>query len=453
VRRWWADLGSFALALALAAAVVLRWRSGQVTLLSSSAAPVIRVLALLIVFVQGCADKLRGKEEPAGQGAVPRPAGQGSEDMSETTGSSQQGAKDMSDGAGSGQPDEAGTSPPFVSEQAPALGPDVFPLADQAALGRYARVSADDTFHPGPAKRSALALLLVPEGAPAQDPAWAQVTSTLEELADRAGGAEGQMFRARWLAHVEARRTGGKETIADMLALLAAVEALPLYHAGLAGYVWRRAAPLPAGAMERAELLGRIERHLRACEALLRGQFETGPIEFTAWRSKAAPPVGHSGLRVPPGLLAAAQAHYPNSDAGTWATEATLELTVVTANVHLLRAGADKLLKPGQTVVLRRLDVLRAEGPATLRHDELGDMSLGAGAVVTAWDVGARFSAAGRERVRERVAAARGGDAQVLKRLEPILPAAHAEIRRAVAEKPQAPGSPGLRTLLELFDL
>ncbi|MBZ5709060.1 hypothetical protein [Nannocystis pusilla] len=448
MKRWWVDLWAFAAALALAAAVLLRWRGGQVALLSSTAAPAIRLLALLVVFVQGCADRLRGREEPAGQGAAPRPAGQDEgQEMAETTGLSQHGEKDLSDATGPSEQGDEDSAMGTGSPPAPALGPDVFPLADEAALNRWARLVTDDASLPARAKQLALALLLVPEGAPAQDPGWSQVTASLDAL------TEAQVFRARWQAHVEARRTGGKETIADALALLAAMEALPLYHAGLAGYLWRRAAPLPASATERAELLGRLERHLRACEALRRAQFETGPIEFTAWRSKAAPPAGYSGLRVPPGLLAAARSHYPNSDAGTWATQATLDLAVATPGVHLLRAGQAKPLQPGQRVTLRRLDVLWAERPATLRHDELGDMSLGAGAVVTAWDVGARFAAAGRELVRERVAAARGGDATALKGLEAILPAAHAEIRRAVAEQAQAAGSPGLRTLLELFDM
>ncbi|WP_434415587.1 hypothetical protein [Nannocystis pusilla] len=94
----------------------------------------------------------------------------------------------------------------------------------------------------------------------------------------------------------------------------------------------------------------------------------------------------------------------------------------------------------------------RAGPPAKLRHDELGDMSLGAGAVVTAWDVGQRLAGPGREQVRATVAAAQSGDAKALEPLQSILPAAHLEIRRALAEKPQALGSPGLRTLLELFD-
>ncbi|MCY0992445.1 hypothetical protein OV203_35225 [Nannocystis sp. ILAH1] len=437
MRRWWLDLGSFAVALALAAAVVLRWRRGHVALLSSTAAPAIRLLALLIVFVQGCADRLRGREEPDGQGAVP-----GSQDMSVGAGPSQQVEEDMSQGANA--PESSGTTP--------TLGPDAFPLADEAALGRWARLVADDGFAVGPGKRFALALVPVPEATPAQDPRWLQVASALEALADAAGGAEGEAFRSRWRAHVEARKAGGSETIAELQALLSSMEALPLYHAGLAGYVWRRAAPLPVSASERAELFGRIERHLRACEALLKGQFETGPIEFTAWRSKAAPPVGYSGLKVPKGLLAAAKGHYPQIDAGTWTVEATLSLTVVDAGVTLLRAGRASELQAGQRFTLGRLDVLASGRPAKLRHDELGDMSLGAGAVVTAWDVGQRLARPGSERVRAKVAAAQSDDSKALEQLQSILPAAHLEIRRALAEKPQAPGSPGLRTLLELFD-
>ncbi|MFY0542369.1 hypothetical protein [Nannocystis pusilla] len=330
MRRWWLDLGSFAVALALAAAVVLRWRRGQVTLLSSTAAPAIRLLALLIVFVQGCADRLRGREEPDGQGAVP-----GSQDMSVGAGPSQQGEEDMFQE----------TSAP--ESAAPALGPDVFPLADEAALGRWARLVADDGFDVGSGKRFALALVQVPEATPAQDPRWLQVASALEVLADAAGGTEGEAFRSRWRAHVEARKAGGSETSAELQALLSSMEALPLYHAGLAGYVWRRAAPLPASAPVRAELFGRLERHLRACEALLKGQFETGPIEFTAWRSKAAPPVGYSGLKVPKGLLAAAKGHYPQIDAGTWTTEATLTLTAVDAGVTLCARAVRRSCRPG----------------------------------------------------------------------------------------------------------
>ncbi|MFY0542370.1 hypothetical protein [Nannocystis pusilla] len=71
---------------------------------------------------------------------------------------------------------------------------------------------------------------------------------------------------------------------------------------------------------------------------------------------------------------------------------------------------------------------------------------------MTAWDIGSRLAGPGREGVQAKVAAAQGGDTKALEQLQSILPAAHLEIRRALAEKPQAPGSPGLRTLLELFD-
>lgn len=79
-------------------------------------------------------------------------------------------------------------------------------------------------------------------------------------------------------------------------------------------------------------------------------------------------------------------------------------------------------------------------------------MSIGAGESAWAWDIEGRLGADARARVKARVAAAQGGDADALKQLEAILPAAHQEIRAAVAARPDAPGSAGLRMLLALFD-
>lgn len=431
MRRWWLELGSFVVALALAAAVVLRWRSGQVALLSSAAAPAIRLLALLIVFVQGCADKLRGREAPGGEGAQTGAAGARpaageerpvSEDMSEQEGPSQHVQEDMSSGTAS---------------------LDGLPLTDDYRLGLCAiNLAAGDGM--------ARALLAVPVGAPPESPEWQEVMRAVG--AAEAHGDGGSRFRGAWSEHVEGRKAGRADTLAGLSALLSATEAAPMFHAGVAAYVWRRAAPLAASATERAALLARIERHLRASQAVRRGLFEAGPIQFTAWRSKAAPPGGWTGTRVPDGLADAIRRHHPGSDAGTWESEGTIELTVVDEGMRLLRAGQAEPLQPGRLLILRRLDVVQADRPATLRHDVLGDMSIGSGDVLTAWDLGGRLGEAGRALVRKRVAEARGGNARALAELEAILPAAHAEIRRALAEQPRASGSPGLRMLLALFD-
>src|SRR5690606_30997727 len=183
----------------------------------------------------------------------------------------------------------------------------------------------------------------------------------------------GEAFAAGWRAHLESRKLGQRDTLEALQGLLLAAEALPLYDAWLAAYVWRRAAPLSASATVRARLLAQIERHLRVSHALLKGQLDTGPVEFSAWRSKAAPPKGWSGLMVPRGLAEAAGQAFPGADAGTWETAGALVLEVRSIGVTLLRRGLATTLKPGQQLRLRRLDVLEARGPTTLHHAELGD--------------------------------------------------------------------------------
>lgn len=435
--RWWRDLWAFAAALALGAAIVLRWRRGQVAMVSGAAAPAIRLLALVIVFVQGCADRLRGGEqagEQAGAGDGGQGAGSGGQvpsDTAQETGTNEQVPKDMVEG--------------------PARD-DGFPLASEAALERCLALQIDRGWGVSGYKRTTRLLAVVPAGAGQQDPAWDDVLRQSEVLRDEgieAGSADA--FIARLRAHVEARRAGRAQTAAELLALLGAAEALPVYDAWLAGYVWRMSA---GAAGPRAELMARIERHLRVHHALLKGQVETGPVEFTAWRSKAAPPAGwRGGLVVPRGLLAAARAAYPQADAGTWETAGTLVLEVIRADgLALVRRGQRVALTPGQVVTLRRLDLLEARGPALLRHAALGELSFGAGASASAWDVGERLGAAGVARVQAQVDAALAGDAAALRWLEGVLPAAHAAIRRAVAQRPDAPGAPGLRTALALFE-
>lgn len=435
--RGWRDLWAFAAALALALTVVLRWRRGQVVMVSGAAAPAIRLLALVIVFVQGCADRLRGREEPGGQGEAPQagPNGQVPGDTAQETGSSGQVPEDTADGLG------------------PAPG-DAFPLTSEAELTTHFRLLADRGWEGSAYKAMTRRLAAVAEGAGAQDPAWDELLKGIEAIGtELAGQGPREAFVGRWRAHVEARRQGKAEGAAALLGLLDAAEALPVYDAWLAGYVWRQAAGQAATGAQRAELLARIERHLRVHHALLKGQVETGPVEFTAWRSKAAPPRGWSGLVVPPGLLAAARAAYPGCDAGTWDTAGTLALTAARGDgLALVRRGQRIALAPGQAVVLRRLDLLEARGPAVVRHVTLGDMSLGAGAIATAWDIGERLDAGGRALVQAKIAAALAGEAQALRELEAVLPAAHAEIRRAVARRADAPGAAGLRMALALFD-
>ena len=222
-----------------------------------------------------------------------------------------------------------------------------------------------------------------------------------------------------------------------------------MYDAWLAGHVWRHARglrPAPAG------LLGRIERHLRVVQAIAQGQASTGPIEFSAWRSKAGPPPGWSGLRVPAGLAAAAREAFVKVDAGTWETGGVLGLTVVQGEGALLRRGGEVKLTAGAGLRLRRLDVVRAPAGLRLRHAVYGELVVPAGGELTAWTVGELLSAPARARLQGRVDAALAGESAALAELEGALPLAQAAIRAAVAGKPEAPGAAGLRLLLTSFD-
>ncbi len=446
--RWWRDLWAFAAALGLAAALVLRWRRGEVAMLSGAAAPAIRLLALMLVFLQACADRLRGGDPGAGQGGEAG-AGAGSEagagGSAQAAGSGGQVVTDTSQGTG------ASAQVPKDMVEGPARDP-AFPLASQEELDRCMGLLVDRGWGVSGYKGFTRQLAVLPAAAGPQDAAWDPLLQQLEAVrADGVEPARAEAFVARWKAHVEARRAGRAETTAELVGLLGVAEALPVYDGWLGGYVWRRAA---AASGAKAELMARVERHLRVHHALLKGQVETGAVEFTAWRSKAAPPQGwRGGLKVPPGLLAAARAAYPTTDAATWDAQATLTLTVVRGDgLALVRRGERVALTSGQAVRLRRLDLLEARGPAVLRHADLGELSLGAGATLSAWDVGDRLGPEARARVQAQIEAALGGDRDALLWLEGALPAVHPAIRRALEQRPDATGAPGLRTALVLFD-
>lgn len=444
MRRFFADLWALVATLGLAAAIVIRWRKGQVAMVPDAAAPAIRLLALVIVFAQGCADKLRRKDEPAGQGAAPGAGEEQGEEQGAGEGGDADG--DMSQSLGSNGPGEEDMSQAAIED-------GEFPLRDEDEVARCVRLLADQGWATSNYKRFARRLATVAEGTGPSDPVWEELLRLLEATRERGfAQAAAEAFEARFRAHLEARRYGRSETIAAFEALLLAAEALPLFDAWLAGYVWRQAAPLAASGPARARLLARVERHLRVRQALLKGEAEAGPVEFVPWRSKAAPPADWRGVTIPPGLLPAARRAYASADTGTWETAGTIALTIRSEGVMLVRRGRARPIEVGQTITLRRLDLLHARRAARLHHAELGDMSIGAGESAWAWNLGARLGAEGRAQVRARVAAAQAGDASALKQLEAILPAAHQEIRAAVAARPEAPGSAGLRMLLALFD-
>lgn len=411
---WWAA------AAWVAFTVVIRIARGEVVILSSYAAPVVRLVALIVVFLVGCAEKLK-PGDPNGQHGEPGQSGS-------------QGSQGGAPAVDPAKPEE----PAAVETPAPTIEP-----ADPVAQEFPANLS-DETLR-------VMYGWIEPRGL------WRRMSpgGTLELGDEVTFGVKPLGAMKEFKAQVEAfnrrQQAGEAETATTLTALLAAAEAVPLYDAWLAGFVWLRARGLRPAPVA---LLARVERHMRVTHALVLAQASTGPVEFTAWRSKAAPPVGWRGaMRVPAGLAAAAKKAFDDgADAGQFETAAALSLTVAQGSPVLVRRAVETPLAVGKAVRLRRLDVLRAPAGATLRHATLGPLTLPAGAEVTAWSVGEYLGPEARAQVRGWIDAALGGDAAALNSLEAVLPAAHAAIREAERARPDAPGAANLRTLLTAFD-
>ncbi len=122
----------------------------------------------------------------------------------------------------------------------------------------------------------------------------------------------------------------------------------------------------------------------------------------------------------------------------------------------LVRRASETRLVAGAPLRLRRLDVVRAPAAAVLRHPALGELTLPAGAEMTAWNVAMFLDAAGQAWVEARPRAALNNEAAALTELEAVLPAAHGAIRAAL-ERSEAEGWDGagrsaLRMVLQAFD-
>jgi hypothetical protein len=302
----------------VALTILVRIARGEVVVLSGHAAPVVRLVAIVVVFLASCAEKLMPAEQkPAEQKPAP------SEEEAPAVAIP-----------------EARPEPVVAAVQA---FPDDL---DDAALcsgrcGGSGGGRCGCTSRRRPGDRGAIPLTL-----------------------DRAPAGGARLLAAIGEHQAWAER-GEPATVASLTELLDAAEAVPMYDAWLAGHLWRHARTMrPAP----ASLFGRLERHLRVVQAVGQGEASTGRIEFSAWRSKAGPPPGWTGLQVPAGLVAAAREAFAKADAGTWETGAVLALTVAQGEALLLRRGGEATLAAGTALRLRRLDVVRAPAGARLRH-------------------------------------------------------------------------------------
>src|SRR5690606_11882218 len=123
-------------------------------------------------------------------------------------------------------------------------------------------------------------------------------------------------------------------------------------------------------------------------EAVVAALAEVGPPVFRPWMSKAGPPPGwRDRPSAPAGFRAALDKALQTATAGTWDSEATLALQLVSgasghprasldARPALVRHGQRFELGDGAHVTLRRLDILHAwERPLVVRHPLLGEIN------------------------------------------------------------------------------
>ncbi len=230
---------------------------------------------------------------------------------------------------------------------------------------------------------------------------------------------------------------GQPESPEDLLALLAAAEAIPIYNGDLAAHLWRDALVLPAP----IELIERIDRHLRVVFALQRGAMVLGAVN-----NRRGNPVP-----VPAGLAAAAASVFPGIDLGAWDTYGSMLLKVERGRVVLTRHGVSTELAVGDLLTLARLDIVSIRAATTLRHSLLGAFPIPEGAVLTGANVREFLRPPQREHVTRLVAAMRGGDREARAAVEVMLPAAHQAISDEYRARPLGAGENNAYLLLHRF--
>lgn len=254
---------------------------------------------------------------------------------------------------------------------------------------------------------------------------------------------------------VDRARRRRRSTLADLQGVLDAADQASAYEPWLGAWVWRRSGSVTMTGRERADLLARLERHLRVAEALTRAGAQSGGVRYVPWLKKSMAPRDYSPVQVPPGFVPAAEQLYPSIRLTSWEDEAAIELVVEagSAGGQLWRGGARAPLAVGAALRLGRLDVaMSPSGPLVVRHAALGRITVPAGAALHAWGLPDLLDASQRARVQGWIDGARRGDRAAIRALETTLPACHALVRAELAAHPTAPGSARLRTLLALFD-
>lgn len=290
------------------------------------------------------------------------------------------------------------------------------------------------------------------------DGQWTDAIAYAEGVASVAGG---QALRDALVELCRQRARRVAPTFEQIASAVAAAGELPVYYAPLAAALWRELHALSTDSLDAAAVAGvlhQLEDQHRMAAALQRAQADTGPVTFRPWLKKSAPPRDYDPLTLPAGLDEAVRRAYAATDAGSWASESTLPLHLVStdATVILHRSGKAIRLAAGTELKLRRLDVIevaaQSRAPARFDNPLAGALSVAPGAMLTAWTVDRQLSAAARTAIDDLVERAMTGNDDAIARLESHLPAAATAIRRAVAATPAAAGAAKLRLVLALFD-
>lgn len=212
-------------------------------------------------------------------------------------------------------------------------------------------------------------------------------------LASRAKNSQQLNRELAQLANAPRGRTaaGTVTKPARLLALVDALEADPQFGGGIPALLFRGSAMAaasptlePATARMLAALYERLSVHARVDDAFIRAERVAGRPTFMPWMRKSGPPPNYKRFRVPPNFGKALEQAWPKANAGTWASEGTLPLTVSKGAVRVLRAGTDVVHRVGARLALQRLDVIMSEGGEAVLTTAIGPVTIGADNALTA---------------------------------------------------------------------
>jgi AdoMet-dependent heme synthase len=413
--------------------------AGRPSVVSARGARSLRTLAVATVFLEGCLPK-------------PKPGPAGATPTSTSTSTSSP--------ADSGVP--SSRSAPRFQEGDPRAGeraaPLVFPAALETGVLRLVRWQL-----PNSAWRRVVYFLTHASGSTTSG--GLEVASLRRAIASLSQGSLGRgplastaraaptALQVALEAHVDRRARGAWDSPGELLALLQLAEQEPVYDAAFAAYLWQRTSSDEASSVGRRALYERLAAHLQVVSALREAEKRVGPVELSAWRSKAAPPPGAQTVRLPPGFLDAARAALPTAGSADFRHAAALPLRVMAGEV-IVRSAVDggEPRAVGESFSLERLGLVVCPTGCTLAHATLGELVLPPHTEASLFDIPRYLDETARSKLRTLVDEAARGDQRALGELQPLVAPAHRLLRERLAGPPGDPGRAALTMLLGTLD-